>query len=1229
MSSAIIQWNLQSYYSHFLDLKLLLQEESPACVCLQETLLNNRKVYPPGGYKILISQPTREDGHERGAAILIHDRVFSQQILLDTELQAVAARVRLDKIYTVCSLYLPHDRNPNEKQRIIQLIRQLPPPILLLGDMNARSPLWGDNGVSSPNLRGEMFEEILMDVSVSLLNDGSPTHYHIQNNTYSVIDLSLISSANINEFTYSVLDSRYGSDHYPIRLTLNNNEATYLQKRERFCTQKADWALYTTLTSTPSTGEEFDNVEDLADYINATIKEAANQSIPKTSTKYQRPPIPWWNDNLKELRKKRNRAERALRRGYTIERKIAYNRAKATLTYHCRKEKKKSWEEYLSSINQDTTLNDVWTKVQRISGKFKGHPNPILTDENGRIATEEETVANILAKSFADISSENNYTNEFNRHRKSVERQPINFNTREPKEYNTPFSKTEFEAALTDTTNSSPGHDEIDFLMIKHCHQSLKNLILKLYNSIFETHALPLKWTIAITVGIPKPNKDPFHHLSYRPISLTLCLCKIMEKMVNNRLIWYLESNNLISVHQSGFRKNRSTADNLIVVDTAAREAVDKKKHFIGVFFDLKKAYDTAWRRGILNKLYSYDLRGNLPIFIQNFLQNRKLRVRVGNSLSDEMEVKEGVPQGSVLSCTLFMIAIDSICEVIPENIGRSLYVDDFAIFTSGSQVNQIQRRLQNAIKKLESWCQKTGFQFSTEKTVSIHICRKHHCPKSAPHLTLFNQPIRNEDKVKYLGLTFDNSLTWKPHINNLRRSCIKKLDLFKHLTSKRWGADRKSLLRLYIMLIKPKIDYGSEVYSAAADTYLKSITSIQNAAIRIATGAFRSSPIPSIHADSGLLPLQSYTDIKNLNYFVRSKCNRNSPINLIINDEQNNPVKSFLYRINLAVEKYNLTIDPIVETTLQFPPWITLNISSCKELYHLKKNEIPAPELKHEFNSHYRDHINSLCIFTDGSKEENHVGCAFAYGNETLAYKLPQSFSNFTAELYAILLAIKHAAEISENPNITIITDSRSSIQAIMQYQNQNPIVHDILHAIKDSQKCVKFCWVPSHIGVLLNERADRAAQQAAEIIPGIVRTPRNDIKAIIKQSVRQEWNTRWNNIPVNSNKLRRIKPHPTAFPTSNFKNRHWERVLCRLRIGHTTLTHGFLMDRGEMPYCEYCVVPLTVYHIIMECPEYNQERLIFGINRNNYRAIMSNLCDDGGPLKQFLCDINMLNKI
>ena len=130
--------------------------------------------------------------------------------------------------------------------------------------------------------------------------------------------------------------------------------------------------------------------------------------------------------------------------------------------------------------------------------------------------------------------------------------------------------------------------------------------------------------------------------------------------MVNKRLMWVLESKGLLASEQCGFRKNRSTADQLVQFDSFIRNAFAKKEYVLAIFCDLKKAYDTTWKHGIPSDLYDLDFRGHLPTFIEGFPSHRLFQVRAGSTLSDMYKQEMGVPQGSILSPILFSLKINN-----------------------------------------------------------------------------------------------------------------------------------------------------------------------------------------------------------------------------------------------------------------------------------------------------------------------------------------------------------------------------------------------------------------------------------------------------------------------------------------------------------------------------------------------------------------------------------------
>jgi len=183
-------------------------------------------------------------------------------------------------------------------------------------------------------------------------------------------------------------------------------------------------------------------------------------------------------------------------------------------------------------------------------------------------------------------------------------------------------------------------------VFIIECSKTCQKLFV--FNDFRVTGNFPSSWSEVTVISIPKPGKDLTDPGNYRPIALTSCLCKTFERLVNCRLVWFLESNNILTECQSGFRKNRSTTDQLIRLESYIREPFFRREHVMSVFFDLEKAYDTTWKYGILRDLHEASIRGHLPDFISNFLNERCFRVRVGSCLSDLYDQEMGVPQGAI-----------------------------------------------------------------------------------------------------------------------------------------------------------------------------------------------------------------------------------------------------------------------------------------------------------------------------------------------------------------------------------------------------------------------------------------------------------------------------------------------------------------------------------------------------------------------------------------------------
>uniref|UniRef100_A0A1Y1KMZ0 Reverse transcriptase domain-containing protein n=1 Tax=Photinus pyralis TaxID=7054 RepID=A0A1Y1KMZ0_PHOPY len=254
---------------------------------------------------------------------------------------------------------------------------------------------------------------------------------------------------------------------------------------------------------------------------------------------------------------------------------------------------------------------------------------------------------------------------------------------------------------------------------------------------------------------------------SYRPISLTSCIAKVFERMVSYRLMWLLEKEERFTSCQAGYRRHRSTADHLVYLQNKILETFSRRHHAVAVFFDVEKAFDMTWRHGVLQTLYNWGLKGNLPKLISSFLQDRQFRVRVGNTLSTSRTLENGIPQGSTLSVVLFAIAINSITASISDDVSTYLYVDDLTLVYSGPSMGEINRKMQQAIDSIVLNSHKCGFKLSVDKSYCMHFCRLRK-PHDGPMLLLQDRYIECKPTGTFLGVLLDSALTWKMHIDNL-----------------------------------------------------------------------------------------------------------------------------------------------------------------------------------------------------------------------------------------------------------------------------------------------------------------------------------------------------------------------------------------------------------------------------------------------------------------------------
>ena len=244
---------------------------------------------------------------------------------------------------------------------------------------------------------------------------------------------------------------------------------------------------------------------------------------------------------------------------------------------------------YIVLINSRTPFKKVWNMISKITGKkIPSHLLHLKNPSTGELITSKEDIVNKIGSTFEKNSSSQNYTSEFKRTKKIEEEKPLNFTTRGyEKPYNRKFRLRDLKRSIKKAKDTSPGPDGIHYRILKNLPEATLRILLNLINKYWESETFPETWREAILLPIPKPGKDQQNPNNFRPIALTSCICKTVERMVNERLIHYLESKGIITRFQAGFRAERGTVDQLVRLDTFIRDAFRNGDKVVGVFLDL------------------------------------------------------------------------------------------------------------------------------------------------------------------------------------------------------------------------------------------------------------------------------------------------------------------------------------------------------------------------------------------------------------------------------------------------------------------------------------------------------------------------------------------------------------------------------------------------------------------------------------------------------------------
>lgn len=393
-----------------------------------------------------------------------------------------------------------------------------------------------------------------------------------------------------------------------------------------------------------------------------------------------------------------------------------------------------------------------------------------------------------------------------------------------------PTTIQEVESVINNLKLTSPGYDNIDVKIVKKCSNVISPFLTNIINKSFKEGVFPKQLQIARVIPIFKKG-DKFLSHNYRPVSVLPCFSKIFEKIMASRLLEYLGEKSLLSEHQFGFRPKYSTELAIHQLCQHMYDAIDNKKYLITVFCDLTKAFDTISHSILLEKLNVYGIRGVASSWFRSYLGNRQQYIVYKKSSSSCKRISVGVPQGSILGPILFLIYINDITR--SSNIlNFLLFADDTTIFLKGNDVNELKLILDRELSLLTEWLRANKLTLNIEKT-SFMI--SHPLLTQTPKLVINIDELilKQVNEFKFLGITLDNTLKWKAHIDDVKSKLAKVTGVTYRI---RDHVNSDSLKQIYLSLAYPHLLYCCALWGGAYKTYVDRLFVEQKKLIRIMT---------------------------------------------------------------------------------------------------------------------------------------------------------------------------------------------------------------------------------------------------------------------------------------------------------------------------------------------------------------------------------------------------------
>ena len=886
MGITVLQLNISNFNRLKYTLNLEIHKQQPDLILLNETGKVNLNQLKIRGYNSM----GKNNIEFHGVAIFIKTNFKFEPIpLKENGIIAIKVLTTMGEII-FCTAYCP----PRESSLpIISLNRifSYNLPTLLIADLNAHHAITDNLGKRKyPDSKGKQLHNLIIRRNLNYLGPNFSTYVSRRNKGKPDI---AISNNSFLMFNYNIEQGNdIGSDHLPIVMKIQVQPFLFTQEVKANI-QTLNISNYKNELKSLTVNEIENNPKEILDVETDRLMYAIDKATIANCNPHKIHKIQLYEPTT-EIKNKigqyqtlvKNYYQTGIPRYYVIQNLL--DRIIDLIKNHTSSLWKKIVEIACECYGNPAKF---WNRYRRLIGRKKNKvtylkkkkDNTNNDEEQYESIINQQEQANYMSSIWDEVFTENTGDNFINDNTRMVETWYDNISntlhctniikiqdlpTTHP--LRRPINIHELNTAIKYTKDKTPGPSNISLKQIKYLPLNCKEIMVNIYNGIISTKYYPLFTRKINMIFIHKPEKDLHDPKSYRPICLLELFIKLFEKIIAQRLLYFLEYNNILTEQQFGFRANRSCNQVITLIKMAIESQNSanrgQKKSILICTRDVEKAFDKIHFKSLLFKLNNY-LDNDLEFLtlIHKFLINREITPIFNGHKGSIINPRAGVPQGSSLGPVLFLIYVNDLPPPLFDDTIITQYADDLVhiVFSDGKnykrKARQVKEKMELELKRTKEWEENWKIKTNVEKTIITPIGINKQTIDKIGGIQIDNKILNIKPSAKILGYTLSNRKNDIKHINNIVRKAKNSLNRIRRFKT----APSKIKLTLYKMIVRPILELPPFELTKISIRQKRKIQVVQNDALRFVLNIKRSEKkkIIDIHSKLKMEPMNVRID--------------------------------------------------------------------------------------------------------------------------------------------------------------------------------------------------------------------------------------------------------------------------------------------------------------------------------------------------------------------------------